>query len=136
MNADEYRAKGFVFLDGEWFAPGHPKARASARAGNPGQIAELERRVRDGTMGAVQVQKRISGRFFVRVTSFRHRLLDEDNLCEKYVCDLCRYAGALPSDAPSKAKIEVAQEKVGSKEREFVRVEVFKIQDSVLTQSK
>jgi len=77
-------------------------------------------------MGAVQVQKAIGGSFLVRVTSYRRRLLDEDNLCEKFHVDLCRYAGIIPSDAPGQTKIEVSQKKVGSKEAEFVRIEIYR----------
>lgn len=90
------------------------------------QTPIVERHLGHGAVGEVQVQTGVGGRFFVRVKSFRKRLLDEDNLCEKYHCDLCRYAGILPSDAPGTAKIEVCQQKVGFKEREFVRIEIYK----------
>jgi hypothetical protein len=90
-----------------------------------GSPAELERHLGDGAMGEVQVQKGIGGRVLVRVTAYRRRLLDEDNLCEKYLVDLCRYCGALPSDAAGKAKIEVCQQKVGSNEPEETVIEIF-----------
>lgn len=64
------------------------------------------------------------GRVLVRVTSFRRRLLDEDNLCEKYHVDCCRYAGLLSSDAPERTKIEVAQVKVKSKEEERTEIQI------------
>lgn len=89
--------------------------------------AELERHPGDGAVGALQVQAPASGRFLVRVTSFRKRLLDEDNLCEKYIVDCCRYAGLLASDGPGQTKIEVSQQKVGKGEPEFTRVEIFKL---------
>ncbi len=117
------KVKGFVpDGKGSWTRP----IRVDIRDRNPGQTSELERYPRDGAVGALQVQETVGGRFLVRVTAFRRRLLDEDNLCEKYAVDLCRYSGALPSDAPGRAKIEVSQEKVGSKEPEFVRIQIFK----------
>lgn len=95
--------------------------------GSAGAPAELERNPGHGAMGALQVQGRIGCRFLVCVTAFRRRLLDEDNLCEKYHVDLCRYAGALPGDEAGRTKIEVSQQKVGSKEREFVKIEIYAV---------
>ena len=71
---------------------------------------------------AQEVQGRSCERILVRVTSIRNRLLDEDNLCEKYHVDLCRYAGALPDDTPDKVKIEVCQRKAAKGERERTEI--------------
>lgn len=92
----------------------------------------MERPAGHGAVGALRLQENAGKKFHVRLTSFRRRLLDEDNLAEKYHVDLCRYAGVLPSDAPGTAKIEVSQEKVGSKEREFVRIQIYEIESPVL----
>lgn len=93
-----------------------------------GTPAKLERDIGDGTVGKVPVQKGVSGHFLVRVTAFRTRLLDEDNLCEKFHIDLLRYAsGGAFGDAPGTTKIEVCQEKVKDGEREEVRIEVFEV---------
>ena len=100
--------------------------RAALQPGSAGAPTVLERDPRARTVGKVQIQGKVGSRFLAVVTSYRRRLLDEDNLCCKYVIDLCRYSGVLPSDAPGITKIEVRQEKVGSKEQEFVRVEIFK----------
>ena len=108
--------------DGSYDTPG--RARSVARHSRP--PAKLERNPGNGTLGQIQIQKGIGQRFLVRVTSFRRRLLDEDNLAEKFTVDLCRYAGALPCDSAGETEIKVAQQKVGSKEPEFVRVEIFK----------
>ncbi|MES2367041.1 MAG: hypothetical protein V4563_14290 [Pseudomonadota bacterium] len=91
---------------------------------DPGPTPELEPSPCHGTLGEIQVQARLGQRVLVRVTAFRRRLLDEDNLCEKFHCDLLRYAGLIFDDCPGETKIEVAQQKVGSKEREFVRIEI------------
>lgn len=101
--------------------------QASSHLDNPRQAAELEPDHGNGALGAIPVQRKTSGRFFVRVTSYRKRLLDEDNLCEKYHVDLCRYSGMLPQDSPGTAKIEVCQQKVGSKEQERVQIEIFEL---------
>jgi hypothetical protein len=62
------------------------------------------------------------------VTSLRRRLIDEDNLCEKYVVDCCRYAGLLPGDGPGTTEIKVRQKKVGSEAEECTVVEIFEIE--------
>lgn len=89
--------------------------------------AELECGAGDGALAEGKAEKGDSRRFLVRVTSFRRRLLDEDNLCEKYHVDLCRYAGCVPSDAPGQTKIEVSQVKVKTKEEERTEVMVDEI---------
>jgi hypothetical protein len=88
--------------------------------------AVLERHTRDGAVGEVPVQKGIGGSFLVRVTAIRKRLLDQDNLCEKYLVDLCRYAGIIPGDSPATTQIEVCQQKAEPGQAEFVRIEIFR----------
>ena len=82
----------------------------------------LECDPRPSALQPSQTQEGHPGRFLVRVTSFRRRLLDEDNLCEKYVVDCCRYAGLLPADDAGAAKIEVSQVQVRRKEEERTEV--------------
>jgi hypothetical protein len=100
---------------------------AGVQRGHTRASAFVERDLGNGAVGAVQVQERLGERFLVRVTSHRRRLLDEDNLCVKYHVDLCRYAGALPSDAPGTATIEIHQEKVGPKEAERVDIQIYRL---------
>jgi hypothetical protein len=100
--------------------------------GDTGEVTELERRLGDAALVPAEVKVPDSGRFLVCVTSYRKRLLDEDNLCEKYHVDCCRYAGLLPSDNPTQTKIEVRQVKVGEKDQEFTRVQIYRIEGSVL----
>ena len=75
----------------------------------------------------IQAKEGSHGRFRVRVTSVRNRLLDEDNLCEKYVVDCCRYAGLIPGDAPGQTKIEVDQRKCAKGEEEHIEVSISKM---------
>lgn len=82
----------------------------------------LERDPWHGAMDAHEAQRGNPVRFLVRVTSFRRRLLDEDNLCEKYVVDCCRYSGLLPGDAPETTRIEVCQQKVSGEKDERTEV--------------
>lgn len=79
----------------------------------------------DGTLATPKTEASHTGRFLVSVTSYRRRMLDEDNLSEKYFCDLCRYAGIIPDDSPDRTQIKVSQIKVASKEEEKTVVEVY-----------
>jgi len=103
------------------------RGRVNIHADVAGQVVELERDTRDGALAALQIQKRIGERFLIRIKTIRKRLLDEDNLCCKYVVDLCRYAGILPTDAPGTAKIEVSQQKADKGAREEVKIEIYRL---------
>lgn len=87
----------------------------------------MERDSGDGALAAGATEKTDSGKFLVRVTSYRRRLLDEDNLAEKFHVDCCRYAGLLPDDAPDRCRIETTQQKVRSKEEERTLIEISQI---------
>lgn len=80
-----------------------------------------------GALAEGQAKDRDSARFLVVVTSHRHRLLDEDNLCEKYHVDSCRYAGLIPDDAPDKTKIQVSQVKIGKDQEERVVIQIYRL---------
>ncbi len=99
-----------------------PNASAAFLALNSGQTTVVERGPRNAPLEKGQVQTVYSGRVRICITSFRRRLLDEDNLCEKYLCDCLRYAGIISGDSPDKAKIEVSQVKISSKEPERTQV--------------
>lgn len=75
-------------------------------------------------LAASTPEKIDSRKRFVRFTSYRVRLLDEDNLCPKYHCDALRYSGILLGDDPSKAKIETRQEKVAHKHQERTEITI------------
>ena len=96
--------------------PGYSIAGGKA----PGPV--VERDLRDGPLAKGEGEEGHSGRFHVHVVSYRRRLLDEDNLAEKWHVDALRYSGCLPSDAPGKAKITVSQEKVKRKEDERTEI--------------
>ena len=93
--------------------------------GNAGKVAKLESDPGNAPLEANKVKGQHRGRVLVRVTTRRKILLDEDNLCEKYHVDLCRYAGVLSDDAPERTKIEVHQTKCRKGEQEEITIEVF-----------
>jgi hypothetical protein len=102
-----------------------PNASLDLLAYNSKQIAIVERDSRNASLGKKKVQGSNSPRVLVRVTSVRKRLIDEDNLCEKYHVDLCRYAGIISGDEASKTKIETTQRKAEKGEEEKVIIEVY-----------
>jgi hypothetical protein len=104
-----------------------PFASPDLLARNTGKASKLERGAGHAPLEAKEVQGPTGQRFLVRVVSYRKRLLDEDNLCEKYHVDLCRYAGCLFGDEAGTTKIETSQVKVGKGEEEKVRIEIYQI---------
>jgi hypothetical protein len=103
-------------LHGQVLSQLHPR--------NTGPAPVVERNTGDGALGAGRAKGKDPTRVLVRVTAFRVRLLDEDNLCEKYHVDCCRYAGVIPGDAPHQTKIETTQQKVRTKDQERVLIEI------------
>jgi hypothetical protein len=87
-------------------------------------VAQLEPDTCPGPLAAQKAQGPVGPRILVRVTSIRKNLLDEDNLCEKYHVDLCRYAGIIPDDAPAQVKIETLQRHPAPGEPEHTLIEV------------
>lgn len=86
----------------------------------------MERHPRNEPLAAKEVQGFAGAGILVRVTSVRSRLIDEDNLCEKYHVDLCRYAGIIPDDAPGVCRIETTQRKAAKGEAQHSIIEVVK----------
>jgi hypothetical protein len=72
----------------------------------------------------VQDEVRGAGKCLVRVTSFRCRLLDTDNLTPKWHIDALRYAGCLRGDSPEQAVIQTGQVKVRHKRDERTEIEI------------
>jgi hypothetical protein len=89
-----------------------------------GEAAKLERNSWDGPLAKSEAEKGNPERVLVRVTSVRKRLIDEDNLAEKYHIDCCRYAGLIHGDSPDQTKIEVCQRKAEKGEAEHTIIEI------------
>lgn len=103
------------------------KRNPAVTVGGAGTAAKLEPDTSHAPLAAQKVQGSTGQRFLVRVTSVRKRLFDESNLCYKYHEDLCRYAGALPSDAPQVCHSEVRQRKAEKGEQEHTEITVWLI---------
>ncbi len=76
-------------------------------------------------VGATEGKASHASRRAVRITSFRVRLTDPDNLCPKYFIDALRYAGAIPDDRQEDIELTTTQEKVKtfSEERTLIEIE-------------
>jgi len=64
---------------------------------------------------------------FVRVTSYRIRLLDERNLHEKAFIDALQTSGAIFDDSPTWCKVDVIQVKVEHPWEQRTLIEIFEI---------
>ncbi len=100
------------------------EARRKARAKGVDSLAVMERYPGHEPLAKAQVQEASSGRVLVRITSVRNRLLDDDNLCEKFHVDCLRYYGVIRGDSTKEAKIEVLQRKPEPDEPEHTLIEV------------
>ena len=103
------------------------KGRQAQADGDVASDSKLERHDDNAAVGKGQAKGRSGQRYLIRITSFRRRLIDEDNLCSKLAIDCCRYAGLIPDDAPGVTKIESAQQKVGEESQERTLIEIFDI---------
>jgi hypothetical protein len=70
-----------------------------------------------------------AARRLVRITSYRCRLLDKDNLYGgvKYLLDSLRYAKLIRDDHPEAIELEVLQKKVKTKKEQKTITEIIKI---------
>lgn len=121
-------AQDFLALDIDVQLPiQRSEAAADHFTGDPGPPAIVERdpAIRPVRQSAVQGEN--SGKFLVRITAVRKILLDEDNLCEKYHVDCCRYAGLIPDDAPLGTSIETVQRNAAEGEAEKVVIDIFRL---------
>lgn len=80
--------------------------------------------VRYESVGTVKGKKENPNRSIVRVTSFRRRLLDFDNLCPKYFVDSLRYCDLIEDDNPQRIDLQIRQEKVKTKQEERTEIEI------------
>ncbi len=76
----------------------------------------------DESLATPQGETLYSGRVHVRITSYRRRLLDPDNLTAKWFLDACRYARLIRDDNPEAITYQVGQEKVARKEDERTEI--------------
>lgn len=84
--------------------------------------AESQSPLRHESLAASQRETLYAGRVHVRITSYRRRLLDPDNLTAKWFLDACRYARLIRDDKPEDITYQVGQEKVARKEDERTEI--------------
>lgn len=120
MNDAYFQSKGWI-KDGAggWF---HPSRRRELGDRDEGKNAVAERDAATALAQTAGDKASDSRKFVIRLTSYRCRLLDEDNLVAKFHVDGCRYAGLLPSDAPGHTHIQINQVKVATEEEEHTRI--------------
>lgn len=136
MKPEDWQRAGFVEKNGalertNGTANIRPAKRAEGRTDiltdDTGKVAVVEPDTCDGALGKEGLQGGIGQQFLVRVISIRKHLLDQDNLCEKYVCDLLRYSGVIPGDSPATTRIEVCQQKADKGAAEEIKIEVYRL---------
>jgi len=85
---------------------------------------EFKQALRHEPLAKAKGKEGDTGRFRVRVTSFRRRLTDQANLAPKFFIDCLRYAGVIPDDSPQAIDYTITQVKVRKKEEERTEIEV------------
>jgi Holliday junction resolvase RusA-like endonuclease len=86
--------------------------------------AVAKQAVCDEPLAAQKGKAADAGRVSVRITSYRRRLTDPDNLIGKYFLDCCRYAGFLRDDSANDIGYEITQSKVKAAEDERTEIEI------------
>ncbi len=112
LNEQFLQSKGFVRgPDGEWRKP-------KRQAGGVSSSPEPKQIVRDESLATAQRAQSNSFRYAVCIASYRHRLIDPDNLCGKYFVDCLRYAGVIPDDTAAIVDYSIKQFKVKAKKEQ------------------
>ena len=98
------------------------KPNANHNTNNTGETAKLEQDTRYGTLAEKPIETRSTGRVHIRFESVRKRLLDPDNICEKWTLDCLRYIGVICGDEPDKITLETSQRKAEKGEEERTEI--------------
>lgn len=85
-------------------------------------VAQLERSNADELARTARGEGKGASRVVIRLTSYRKRLLDDDNHCQKLLVDSLRYSSQIHDDGPHATRIETAQEQ--STESEFTVIQI------------
>lgn len=88
------------------------------------QAPQPQRAIPDEPLGKTHGEAACSPRFTLRITSFRARLIDPDNLCAKYVIDSLRYAKLLPDDTAQHVKEVIVRQEKCDKKEERTEIEI------------
>jgi hypothetical protein len=109
------------------YLPNASQSLLAINADRAGKDAILERAARHEPLAKKQGQEADTGRVHIRFVSVRKRLLDPDNLAEKWHLDCLRYCKAIRGDEPEKITLETTQRKAGKEEAEHTQIEIFQI---------
>jgi|ERR1044072_1644862 hypothetical protein len=91
---------------------------------SPSSRPKPEQALRHESLATEKGKSSHSGRLLVRITSFRRRLCDPDNLIGKYFVDCLRYCGILSGDTEAQIDFRISQQKVKSRKAEKTLIEV------------
>jgi hypothetical protein len=83
-----------------------------------------QRPLRHEQMAKAKGKKAVPRCRVLKITSYRRRLLDTDNLCPKYFIDALRYAGVIDDDTPKHLALQTQQEKVTHRCEEKTLIEL------------
>lgn len=86
--------------------------------------SKLEQGTKNEPLVADKVKERDTGAGFILITDFRKRLLDDDNLCEKFHVDALRYSGYIKNDSRKQYKIFTTQEKLSKEIEPYTLIEI------------
>ena len=100
------------------------KPNANNNTNDTGETAKLEQDTRYGILAEKPIETRSTGRVHIRFVSVRKRLLDPDNICEKWTLDCLRYIGVIRGDEPDKITLETTQRKAEKGEEERTEITI------------
>jgi len=86
----------------------------------------LKRNPTSKPLAKAKIKEENTSRSVVRVTSYRCRETDPDNLFCKWAIDGLRYAHLIPDDSGKHIELHVSQVKVKKKSEERTEIEVIK----------
>ena len=101
--------------------------RKRAKAAEVSHLRPADSKPKPTVLDAPLAEEEVAGRDTRRritVTSYRVRLLDQDNLCIKYHIDGLRYAGVIEDDTTKHIVITERQVQVATRKEERTEIEV------------
>jgi hypothetical protein len=103
-----------------------PNASASTIAANSSvvQDAQCERSPGDEHVGEDAAEGCYQGRYTVRITSYRRRLCDADNVFPKHFLDALVESTLLRGDSPKEIDLEVVQQRVNDPWDERTEIDI------------
>jgi hypothetical protein len=122
-------ASGVTFDELRRHFPNASKSTINANSDpdHPRPNPQLEHSPGPVPLATDQVEEANPGRVRVCIVSVRKRLLDPDNLCEKYALDCLRTIKGIRGDEPDKITLETTQRRAQKGEEEKTEITVYEI---------